>query len=304
MEQEITLFDQPAYRLNQEDTEKASVRKKGKWCKKVVATVGSGVMLGTFVSWASDSLSAQDERASAPLTDVDDLDDSLVHNTGAVYEEDLSTGEAEFDSEAIAEVADVVAEGEVAEDVDEVSLASNGSDSGISMSLNVTDDMSFDKAFSVARAEVGAGGAFEWRENLYATYTEEEWNSMDDFERDSFVNQFNWNSDSFSDNDYAEAVSNDEVQELDDVAVNAETMDETNSDDVAALNKESDVEVLGVLQEDDTITVDGQDVYLVDVDSDLIMEDNQHLSYLDAEDNNWDYTDGISEGEMDNFDMP
>lgn len=41
----------------------------------------------------------------------------------------------------------------------------------------VSDEMSFGEAFAVARAEQGAGGVFEWRGNLYATDTLEEWNA-------------------------------------------------------------------------------------------------------------------------------
>jgi len=41
----------------------------------------------------------------------------------------------------------------------------------------VSDEMSFGDAFSAARAELGQGGVFEWRGNLYATDTIEEWNA-------------------------------------------------------------------------------------------------------------------------------
>lgn len=40
----------------------------------------------------------------------------------------------------------------------------------------VSDEMSFGDAFAAARAELGQGGVFEWRGNLYATDTIEEWN--------------------------------------------------------------------------------------------------------------------------------
>ncbi|MBK8624022.1 MAG: hypothetical protein IPN86_00135 [Saprospiraceae bacterium] len=46
--------------------------------------------------------------------------------------------------------------------------------------------MSFGDAFKTARAEVGAGGIFEWRGNLYNTYIKSEWDAMDKGERSEF----------------------------------------------------------------------------------------------------------------------
>lgn len=42
----------------------------------------------------------------------------------------------------------------------------------------VTDDMDFEKAYETAREEVGPGGFFEFQDNLFNTYTKEEWNNM------------------------------------------------------------------------------------------------------------------------------
>ena len=39
----------------------------------------------------------------------------------------------------------------------------------------INDDMSFGEAFAAARAELGPGEVFQWRGNLYNTYTAEEW---------------------------------------------------------------------------------------------------------------------------------
>lgn len=44
---------------------------------------------------------------------------------------------------------------------------------------NVSDDMTFDDAFAIARQEVGPGGAYKWHGQWYGTYTEAEWQSMD-----------------------------------------------------------------------------------------------------------------------------
>ena len=52
-------------------------------------------------------------------------------------------------------------------------------DEGIRIA-QVDDNVSFATAFADARAQVGPGGAFEWRGHVYNTFYEEEWNSMSD----------------------------------------------------------------------------------------------------------------------------
>ncbi|MBR1725052.1 MAG: hypothetical protein IJ724_00105 [Muribaculaceae bacterium] len=46
------------------------------------------------------------------------------------------------------------------------------------MAQNVTDDMTFEEAFATARDEVGAGGVFTWKDNVYGTFTTDEWEAM------------------------------------------------------------------------------------------------------------------------------
>lgn len=52
---------------------------------------------------------------------------------------------------------------------------------------HVSDNQSFSDAFNEARAQVGPGGVFSWHGRLYNTYTEEEWNSMSDAEKQEFA---------------------------------------------------------------------------------------------------------------------
>lgn len=62
---------------------------------------------------------------------------------------------------------------------------------------NVTENMSFNDAFAIARHEVGPGGVFEWHGKLYNTYYENEWNGMDSSEKEQFfesVSQANLDS--------------------------------------------------------------------------------------------------------------
>lgn len=74
-------------------------------------------------------------------------------------------------------------------------------DGKVDVATSVDEDMSFGEAFDAARAEVGAGGAFEWHGQIYSTYTEDEWNNMTDGERAEYGSHFSWNNiDHSSDN--------------------------------------------------------------------------------------------------------
>ena len=48
---------------------------------------------------------------------------------------------------------------------------------------HVSDDLTFSQAFAEARRQVGPGGVFEWRGNVYGTYYAEEWEKMSAAER-------------------------------------------------------------------------------------------------------------------------
>ena len=48
---------------------------------------------------------------------------------------------------------------------------------------HVSDNMTFAQAFAEARRQVGPGGVFEWRGNVYGTYYAEEWQNMSAAER-------------------------------------------------------------------------------------------------------------------------
>lgn len=63
----------------------------------------------------------------------------------------------------------------------------------ISVSEDVTDDMSFADAYETARAEVGAGGVFVWHGDVYSTYTADEWDALTPVERTQYAQNFDWN---------------------------------------------------------------------------------------------------------------
>lgn len=120
--------------------------------------------------------------------------------------------------------------------------------------------MFFGEAFATARAEVGPGGCFEWRGNVYGTYTADEWNNMTAQEQGEWSNHFSWNHIDYSQSDVAPQAKNEAMSEA-----------EVQMD-------ESEIEILGVVHDSETdaniggLTIDGQDVILIDVDDDLAFD--------------------------------
>lgn len=144
-------------------------------------------------------------------------------------------------------------------------------DGQVAVATTVSEDMSFSQAFNAARAEVGSGGVFEWRGNIYNTYTNDEWNHMSAAQRAEYGSHFNYNNHSQA-NSHSTAATNE--QDSSSSADNDEQITEKavaeDYDDAQA-----DVEVLGVIHDDSTgynytgVNIDGQDVVLIDVDGDL-----------------------------------
>lgn len=173
-------------------------------------------------------------------------------------------------------------------------------DDNIEVATSVSDDMSFDEAFAAARAEVGPGGCFEWQGNVYGAYTSDEWNNMTAEERADWSDHFSWNHidhsqssvaqhsttvQHTSSNVAAQATTNDDDIEV--VSVNnnndiAQNQPPDNvhqvSNEVEVQSVEPEIEILGVVHDDETnaniggMTIDGQDVVLIDVDNDLTFD--------------------------------
>lgn len=153
-------------------------------------------------------------------------------------------------------------------------------DDQVPVATTVTDEMSFADAFEAARTEVGAGGVFEWRGNIYNTYTADEWNAMSDEERAEFGSHFDW----------PEAPATTVVEEsagpvqhqnddIEVVSVDRPTATPVNHqmDDGNLVEDDPEVQVLGVVQDESGayvggMVVDDQEVLLVDVDGDMTFD--------------------------------
>ncbi|MDE6397351.1 MAG: hypothetical protein K2K84_08770 [Muribaculaceae bacterium] len=51
----------------------------------------------------------------------------------------------------------------------------------------MSGDLTFGQAFAAARSEMGPGGSFSWRGQVYGTYYRNEWNAMSPGERHDFT---------------------------------------------------------------------------------------------------------------------
>lgn len=166
-------------------------------------------------------------------------------------------------------------------------------DDEIPVATAVNDDMTFSEAFAAARAEVGAGGCFEWHGSIYGTYTAAEWNSMSAGERAEWGEHFSWNHIDHSESDVAphspaahrdELAATDAAGEGDDIpVVSVDHNDQPRevAQEQSAVQQSSgetdgqDVQIIGVVHDDDSdmniagMVVDNQEVILIDVDNDL-----------------------------------
>ena len=85
------------------------------------------------------------------------------------------------------EVADALLDNQEVADLDPAPMPTEsleGHDMRIASGIN--DEMSFGEAFAAARAEVGAGGIFEWHGQVFGTYYGNEWNAMSPEEHDQY----------------------------------------------------------------------------------------------------------------------
>ena len=163
-------------------------------------------------------------------------------------------------------------------------------DGEVPVATSVNDDMSFTDAFNAARDEVGSGGVFEWHGYIYSTYTDDEWNSMSEAEREEYGSHFNWTPED-SDDVTASVASDVDTDDVE-VTVDGPADEPYAQEDVADVEPaggndphlvdasdvvdvdDPEVEVLGVIHDDETganiggMLVGDQQVVLVDVDND------------------------------------
>lgn len=159
----------------------------------------------------------------------------------------------------------------------------------------------FNDAYAQARAQVGAGGVFEYNGKIYSTYTAEEWNEMTADERTAYqgrvfentsvqtVSHTTSSESSHSATDVADQHSSAVYEEV----PNADNTIPANAEMIAAEPVDNEIRVLGVeaVQNQDgqimnvaLVECEGDQALLVDVDNngsiDVLLHDDNHDGYL------------------------
>lgn len=250
----------------------------GRRVAKVAGGLAGGVMLGGVAAFAAEELSADDSEepldssddapagdepvVDEPIADEPIVDEPVVEEPildGPVDPEILPNDVETVESAVIEPVDDEIiepyfdeSEGVIVEETDEeVDPVEDIEiyDGQVSLAESVDDSMSFAEAFSSARQEVGAGGVFVWKGQLYNTYTAEEWEELSADEKDEF---------DLSTEEFIEA----DVEEV----------------ELLGSEQYSDEEVAVA-----EVMVDDDEVYLVDVDPDDMGSDEYEFMITDID---------------------
>lgn len=145
----------------------------------------------------------------------------------------------------------------------------------------VNDDASFSQAFADARAQVGPGGVFEWRGQVYATYQEEEWNNMSTEERSNFQSRIDFQSVAGESAMSVSPSATTTTQSEPVIEANAEMVDEQSAQGgIKVLGVETIVDPQGNQMTIAGIEIEDEQALLVDVDNngvmDVILVDENH----------------------------
>lgn len=137
----------------------------------------------------------------------------------------------------------------------------------------VDDKATFAEAFADARAQVGPGGAFEWRGHVYNTYYAEEWNNMSAEERAEYQSKIDYNTIAGDNAGSAYVAEEHSKTEQDMMASNTEMVDDDSEvEGVKVLGVEAVVDNEGNQMTVAAIEVEGEQALLVDVDNDGTMD--------------------------------
>lgn len=218
------------------DERKENIEKKVGTGEKVAYAAG-GFAAGVASSFATS--------AFAENVDTNSVDEEII-----VAEE--------------ATASDATAEAVVAEPApapEDVLLAT---DEGLRIA-QVDDSDSFAEAFADARQQVGPGGAFEWRGQVYNTYYAEEWDNMSAEQRAEFQAKVD-TDDIAVDYDYAQDTPAPDGGD-DIIASNAEMVDEPVEDPIEVLAVETVTDESGNTITVAAVEIEGEAALLYDVDN-------------------------------------
>lgn len=169
-------------------------------------------------------------------------------------------------------------------------------DGALSQATGVNDNMSFSQAFAAARAEVGAGGTFEWHGQVYGTYYKNEWDNMSAQERHDFQVAAIRGNHAPSDTAHTEHYTTPATPENSSQKYSYEEPDDTQHDPQQPIEVDTvdddEVRILGLETVDNgeggqiniaALDVSGQHAMLIDIDNDRVMDVLVHDDNNDGE---------------------
>lgn len=236
--------------LNQNQTEETIVKTPGKKSNKgeKVAYDAGGFAAGLASGVAGSAFAASPNKDEVIVT----AETSEAEEATAVQQET---------------VAPVQETPQPAPNPEEVLLAT---DEGIRIA-QVNDDASFSQAFADARAQVGAGGAFEWRGHVYSTYYEEEWNKMSAEERANYQSKIDYETVTGDTQEMKPTSATTTTEPA--IAPNTELVDEQpNQGGIKVLGVEAVTDAEGNPMTVAAVEIEGNQAILVDVDNNGMMD--------------------------------
>lgn len=233
-------------------TEQIVLNGKGGRVNWTKVAVGSAVGLVLGAATSGTYVLAKNETVDAVTDGEDAVDDGETLVATVVESGEGTSAEPEAMPEIAASAASVTASAVSAASTT-ATVSTSGAhpvwtDGEIPVAGSVNDGMSFGNAFAAARAEVGSPGVFEWRGQIYSTFTAEEWDGMTVAEKTEYGSHFNYASDGHT-----------VVEDMADT--------DTQDDDL-------EVEVLGVVHDNETganvggMVIGGETAVLIDIDDD------------------------------------
>lgn len=236
--------------LNQNQTEETIVKTPGKKSNKgeKVAYAAGGFAAGLASGVAGSAFAASPNKDEVIVT----AETSEAEEATAVQQET---------------VAPVQETPQPVPNPEEVLLAT---DEGIRIA-QVNDDASFSQAFADARAQVGPGGAFEWRGHVYSTYYEEEWNNMSAEERANYQSKIDYETVTGDTQEMKPTSATTTTEPA--IAPNTELVDEQpNQGGIKVLGVEAVTDAEGNPMTVAAVEIEGNQAILVDVDNNGMMD--------------------------------
>lgn len=147
---------------------------------------------------------------------------------------------------------------------------------------HVSDDMTFAQAFADARAQVGAGGVFEWHGRVYGTYYKDEWDNMTAEQKHEYQASIDYNdvqhdtTTAQHHNDVAQHHTSPQSSNVHQSSYeDPDTGDDTIGDDVevqVVQVGQTDLDGNGIPENAAMLDINGQEVLIVDINQDGIAD--------------------------------